>query len=455
MHSTLRTASPLLGPLVAACAATIIVLVSLVAAPQALALLAGVVLLCVAARAAKDKPEVALIALIASATLDVHGRIAEIGPLKLTLYQVLLAGVVVYAAWRLWTHRSRITTTPVDAPLLLFMGFVVASIIGAVDPVRSVVALVSLLSSALLVYLVVVLADTPKALERLVLGVLAIAAVFAVLALLEAADVFFLTSPLRQWGGLILPHVTFGDPNMLGSFLMVGSMLGLPLVTVVEDRRMKAAIAAAAILCAFALVKSTSRGALGAFMIALAVLFLASRERTSVKAAVIAFTLVSLVAFADPVSLFEHARTVVLDASTETRLLMGRSALEMACDNPFGVGADNYPLVYPAYRDAFTRWNLVESHTMPLTLLVEYGVFGLFAFFWMLWRAMTRTYTVQQSSEDPTVRAVAYGALAAGIGIIAQSFTYSFETNKFLWLTIGVGMAAYTIWKRQTIEEDV
>jgi len=95
----------------------------------------------------------------------------------------------------------------------------------------------------------------------------------------------------------------------------------------------------------------------------------------------------------------------------------------------------------------------VESHTTALTLIVEYGVFGLLAFVWILWRVLSRVWAVKREAADPVVRALAAGVLASEAGIIAQSFTYSFETNKFWWFSIAVGMAVYTTWQRTIAEE--
>jgi len=91
---------------------------------------------------------------------------------------------------------------------------------------------------------------------------------------------------------------------------------------------------------------------------------------------------------------------------------------------------------------------------MAFTLLVEYGLIGLALFTWLLWRFVSRTWIVARREQTGILQSVATGALAAGIGVIAQSFTYSLETSKFLWLAIGVGMAVYTMWMRGFREED-
>lgn len=443
----------MVGPAVAASVITVVVLALFSLVPKESALAVGVVAAIAALWSLRRYPEVALVALIGAATLDVEGRIGQIGPVTFTLYQVLLAIIIVWTAWRVRTKRSRFFGTPIDIPASIFVAVVAVSVIGAVSPARSMVALISLISSILLVYLVTTIADSPAALKRLVLGVFGIATVFAILAVLESRGLFFLTTPLRQWDGVILPHVTFADPNNLGSFLMIGALLGLPLVTVVRQWWAKAVVVAGFGACAVALLFSTSRGALGALLIGLAVLFFGARLHPFYKVLVVVSALLVVVALPDPAAVADRVTTVLVDDSTRTRFAMAGSALAMARDNPFGVGADNYSLVYPRYRHAFTRWNLVESHTTALTLIVEYGVFGLLAFVWILWRVLSRVWAVKREAADPVVRALAAGVLASEAGIIAQSFTYSFETNKFWWFSIAVGMAVYTTWQRTIAEE--
>lgn len=421
--------------------------------PKGLIALVACLALVIVAAITYRKPETAIVVLIAASTLDVTGRIAQIGPLRLTLYQGLLAATVLFAIWRVKSARTRLKSTPVDVPLLLFMAVVVISVLGAGEPARAIVALVSLGSSALLVYLVLLLVDTPEALVRVVLGVLAVAVLFSVFTFFEARGAFSIGAPIQNWGAGIRPKVTFKDPNMLGSFLMVASMLALPLLQVAGRRRMKVLVVLAVLLCAFAIFETSSRGALGALGIALLASLTMMRIPFRYKAVI--FVLVAIAAFTvlDPAWVVQKVLGAGEDESALARVYMGMSALNMAKDYPFGVGAANYPIVYPWYRDAAVRWNLVESHTMYLTLLVEYGIVGLSLFLWVMWRFISRTWLVAWREQRGMLQSLATGALAAGIGVFAQSFTYSFETSKFLWFSIAVGMAVYTMWKTQPVKE--
>jgi len=399
--------------------------------------------------AAIDHPEVGLVMLMGAATLDHVGRIAEFGPLKLTLYQALVAYMAIILVVRVAKGHSRLQATSIDLPVLLFLGIVAASLLVARDLPVGIVATVSLASSAFLAYAVVTLADTPRRLSFLVLGTLAVGAVIGVLGALERAEIFAVVGYLPIWGEGVRAKVTFADPNIMGSFQLTAAALALPFVLMARDWRVKL-IGSVGVLATVAGMLSTgSRGATVGFAIALLVILTFSRIRFSAKVAVVLIVVVLggvwFAFVADPVWLQNRVINVADDGSMLARVHMGLSALEIHADNPRGVGIGNYPVHYPFYRDASVRFNLIESHTAYLTILVETGLLGLLAFLAILVGAAIPTARAAWTARDPIVHALAVGALAASIGIAAQAFTYSLENSKFWWLSIGVGLTTWVM----------
>ncbi len=99
---------------------------------------------------------VGLVALVAAAALDITGRIAEVGPARFTLYQVLAVVLTLLALWQLATKRAALPKTPVTLPLAAFLGTAALSLVFATELAPAVVQLASLASSAVLVLIVVV-----------------------------------------------------------------------------------------------------------------------------------------------------------------------------------------------------------------------------------------------------------------------------------------------------------
>jgi len=401
---------------------------------------------------------VGLVALVAAAALDVTGRIAEVGPARFTLYQMLALALTLFALWQLGTKRATLPKTPVTLPLVAFIGTAALSLVFATELAPAVVQLASLASSVVLVLIVVTLVREPREGALVVGGVLGVAAVFGLLAVAEWADVFALQHPVLFTSGYgIRARVTFLDPNILASFLMSTILLAVPLVASAPMKRITRALGVIALLAALiGLAATYSRGGLGGLVIGLVAVAVVMRAPRRAK---LAFAAVMVVAVVAAGALIFDARWVeenVLGAgetgSATNRVYMVEGALRMWADHPFGVGLDNYQVVYPAYRDPRAEAGIVESHTAYVTVLAETGFLGLLAFLWALGAFLLRTaLPVARRAHDATLHALATGALAAALALSAQAFTYSLEASKFWWFAIGLGTAAWCMASREAV----
>lgn len=397
-----------------------------------------------------------MVALVAAAALDVTGRIAEVGPARFTLYQVLALALTALALWLIATKRSALPKTPVTLPLAVFLGTAALSLAFATGLAPAVVQLASLTSSVVLVLIVVALVRTPRQGALVVGGVLAVAAVFGVFALLEWADVIALQHPVLFTPGYgIRARVTFLDPNILASFLMSAILLAVPLVTSAPMKRTTRTLGAIALLAALVGLATTySRGGLGGLVIGLVAIAAVMRAPRRAKLVFVAVMVVAVIAAG---ALIFDARWVeenVLGAgetgSATNRVYMVEGALAMWRDHPFGVGLDNYQIVYPAYRDPRAEAGIVESHTAYVTVLAETGFLGLLAFLWVLGAFFFRTaLPAARRAHDTALHALATGAFAASLALAAQAFTYSLEASKFWWFAIGLGTAAWCMVARE------
>ena len=426
-------------------------------APKELAIAVALVGCVALAAVVFRRPEVAIIALVGAAALDITGRLATIGGAKITIYQGLLVVVLGFVFWRVRTGRSKLVSTPVDLPLAMFCALAVASVFVAVQPALALVQVASLFSCALLVYVVVVLVDTPEKAELVVLGVLGLACLWSVAAYFEKRGLFHIGQVIITYGYGIRTKVTFKDPNILGDFLTVSAALAMPLAVVAKSKLKRVAVLAGVALCFVAVLWTGSRGAFGGFLIAAMVVVLALRiplwQKLLLLGVAVAGVVGGLAFFVNPMWVQDKVLGLWQDQSWMDRVRIVNSGIAIARDNIFGVGAGNFPVVYPFYRDPVVRFDLVESHTMLATLVVEYGFAGLFVFLWLLWRFLSRMIVVAWHEKPGRLQALATGVLAAGMGVFAQSFTYSLETSKYLWLTIGLGMAVYTMAKAPSDKE--
>lgn len=399
-----------------------------------------------------------IVLLVGAAALDVTGRIAVIGPLKLTAYQALMALFVLLLLHRIRTGASRLPRTAIDVPLLAFAGLAVVSIVIASDRSTALVQAVSLGSSLLLAYGITVGADDEDRLQTVIVGTLVVGVAIAILGILERFEVYSVNGYLRDWAGaMIRSKATFKDPNIMGSFELTAIALSLPLALTARGWRSKAVLIIGCLITGIGLATTASRGALGGMLIALVVILLLSRIRLRAKAALfmaaIALAGFSLAFITSPQWIQSRVVDVGSDASALSRVYMAESALAISADHPLGVGIGNYTVAYPYYRNAMVRHDLVESHTAYFTVLVETGILGLIAFLSVLLAFGLATLRVIFRKDVSTrLHSAAVGSFAAAIGLAAQAFTYSLESSKFWWLAIGVGIAATVIARSNALK---
>jgi len=397
-----------------------------------------------------------LVALVAAAALDIVGRIGQIGPARFTAYQLLAVVLAVAAVWRLVHDRQGLPSTPLNRPAAAFLAACAFSLVFARELGPAVVQLASLVSSVALVLIVAALVRTPRQAGTVVLGVLAVAAVYGALALLEWGDIFAVQHPVFFTPGYgIRARVTFLDPNILASFLMCAILLAAPLLASAPMSRLARALGLGGVAVALGGLAATySRGGLGGLVIGLVAVAVLLRAPRRARIAFVAVMVVAIVLAGALVfgggwiqkNLVGAAET----GSATNRVYMVEGALKMWRAHPFGVGLDNYQLVYPEYRDPAADAGIVESHMAYMTVLAETGFIGLIAFLWVL-NASFRAVMLPAAhkARDATLQPLAVGAFAATLALAAQAFTYSLEASKFWWFAIGLGVAAWRMTRAE------
>lgn len=390
--------------------------------------------------------------LVLAAALDTGGVLADVGILRFTVYQVLAVGVLGIVLVRLRSTRTAILRTPLDMPVLAFIGVMALTVAFAGDRAEGVVQLARLLSSAALAFMVVQVVRDQQQARSLVWTMLAVAAVLGALAVAEWAGLFALRLPVLETAGYgIRARTTFHDPNIFGSFLVSTVLFAMALGFTLRERSSRVLVWLGIGVTIVGVAVTYSRGSLAGLLFGSLVVVLFSRLQT--RARVLAFGAVGLLLVA--VGLFAVDAAWVQQNVVDLRhneSVMGRvrvveGAWEMWLDHPMGVGLGNFPLVYPEYQTPGDT-GVIESHTAYVTVLAEGGILGALAYLWLLWRFFSRAAGTALHSRSTGARALAAGALGAGAALCAQSLTYSLEASKFLWLTFGLGAAAWAMGSR-------
>src|SRR5215218_5208998 len=221
---------------------------------------------------------------------------------------------------------------------------------------------------------------------------------------------------------------TFGHPNTLAAFLALGLPGALALGLHGRLSWRPAALAAfGAMLVGISL--SLSRGGLLAIAGALGLMLLWAPFRRAIVVAVVAAALLyaggahPLAAAPEVSTVTQRLNTVRYSAAgVDPRFFVWERTPDVVVDSfPFGVGANNFPLVAPRYGlllGAAAESPYEHAHNIPLTFLAELGVAGFVAVIWLavaLGKILARAYRHSDSERRGLVLAIGAALLALAL----------------------------------------
>jgi putative inorganic carbon (hco3(-)) transporter len=252
-----------------------------------------------------------------------------------------------------------------------------------------------------------------------------------------------------------------GDPNFYALILLVTVPLGLALLRTELSGPLRVGVIASVAGAAAAVLLTYSRG--GALVLGLGCLVSLARWRVrGMHVAIVAVALAAGLPMV-PSSVWDRLGTVlrpfqdsrevgqVIDTSVALRLGAQRVALEMFMDNPFfGVGAGNYPPLYPAYSQQLGVTAVAAEfypHNLYLQVLAETGAIGLLAFVPAVFGplvALERTRRAAGSSAllGPEWQELAFGTEIALACYLLSSTMLHGSYPRYLWMLLALAVAA-------------
>ena len=250
--------------------------------------------------------------------------------------------------------------------------------------------------------------------------------------------------------GLVRATAGFSDSNVLGIYLsgLAPLIFGIALFSAKGAKRILWLAASLVIISGVAL--TYSRPTLLAVFAALCFLGVALKSK---KIVAVLLILVLLSPLLLPLSFKSWAKEMEYNPlrmmCNDDRIAIYQHSLRMIKAHPFiGVGANtfvkNYKKykVYPEYRNIVTPDEIV-AHNMFLHLAAELGLFGLGAFFFMLWRIFSAaTGVIRRAGNNRQVKVIAVSLTACLIaflvnGLTESSFQYASVLVVF-WLCAGL-----------------
>ena len=331
-------------------------------------------------------------------------------------------------SWDLLTKGGKVRRTPVDWLILGFLAWVTLTTITSIHPAtaffgkyRRFEGLLSFINYAVIYFLVLQFADRPSRVKKLAQSVFWSSIVVAGYGVLQRVGL----DPV-QWGQLpfeqFRPFSTYGNPDLLGGYLMFSLPISLGLALAEEKMWMRLAYWVGFGMNAFVTVVAFTRGAWigGAFGIAVMIV-IAWRHSAKldwmdwlVVAVTGVFGISAIVrSLSNPNDVMNFGKRFASifqfeTGSGKTRTQIWEAAISAVKARPiFGFGADTFRLVFPKYKpieyvaDAGYLSVADNVHNYPLQLaagigipgvLMMYGIFG--------WAAVRSFGTVFNKTDD-------------------------------------------------------
>lgn len=298
-------------------------------------------------------------------------------------------------------------------PFAAFAGWAVVATVGAPEPMRallgkstSALSLLGIVAVTALLYLVAQLTDTGARMRGLTRAIVYSATVVATIAVVQqlfGADVFGLPQ-IEAWM-VGRGFSTIGNPDHLGTFLVMPAILAAGLALAEADIRFRTAALACLGITVAALVGTLTRGAwVGVAAGSVVLLVLAWRAlrgelaRAGLLVAAVVLAVVALALLAsDPVDLGSRFRAApaqpaleeetagAVDAVLSDRVSLWRTSADIALDRPLtGIGPASFELGwYPNARGTLSVNGSIpigdDPHSLPLLALATTGIPGLLA----------------------------------------------------------------------------
>lgn len=319
--------------------------------------------------------------------------------------------------------------TPIDLPLAIFVCFVFFSIINSPQKMFSFYNAYHLIGKYLLIYYLAVQSITT---EKHIKTVFVVLGISAVIVLLYGFFQYFMginTAGMDWTDTKTFPEVTrrifstWENPNLLAGYLNIIMALAFGTFIFAGGRTVRIIIGSFLILAAIGLGLTYARGAYLSIVMVIAAYGVFCKRK-------IIFPLVVLLAglmYIDT-PLFNRMTSIftTIDTSSELRLALWESTIEMILDHPLlGIGWGAYYFVYPSY-DFYMQGNfikVVHAHNMYLNIAAEIGLVGFAAFMTCLGGNIWRALKVYKHLSTNFLRGALLGCGLALTAIAFNGFT--------------------------------
>jgi O-antigen ligase len=404
------------------------------------------------------QPVFGLVMVIFSTALDAYGVLPFFGELRISLFHIILLSTI--AGWvgkKMLSGRLSVCNSRIYLVLGGYFSMFLVSMVYSPAPDTALFIVVRALFLILMAFLIVDLIDTKKKMMILLCALFGGAFFVAILAISQSFAGLGAGIGNLFLGRLARSKATFGDPNVMGAFLMGAIIVATSLLVNMRQKLLSLILLAAVLLVLCGGIMTTfSRSAWLSTGVGILVVLGARKNLKVLLAAlislgVVVFILTRFLPFGGLI--FGRMATLVSqgtgDVSIRIRAYMSVSGIKMFLGHPiFGVGLGGFAALYPKYiqPQLTATMGLVRlSHVMPITVLAECGIVGMTIFLWFVFRVVREGLSAIRAAKDSLLRATTIGLVIAFLTYMVDFLFYSNFFDNLFWIIIGLIFAATRI----------
>jgi len=378
---------------------------------------------------------------------------------------VLVAGAA--WSWGMLTRGGRVRVTRVEWLVLALLAWIVLTTVLSVHPATAVFGkyrrfegLLSFMTYMSAFFLTFQVVDRPARIRALARTLVVGAVLVALYGVLQ-----YLGLDPASWGRLPFEanraFSTYGNPDLLGGYLIFPLAVSLALAFSEQEQRLRALYWGAFLVVAFCWLVAFVRGAwIGGTvaLIAVGIAVVRSRTRytavdwsfTGLVAAVLGLATVRSLSSTDAVMNVASRITSIFkfnEGSAQTRFQIWEAAIAAIRERPiFGWGADTFRLLFPRFKpEAYTQTagylSVADNvHNYPLQLATAIGIPGLLLLYGLFVWTLATSAKAAFSKGSSEGRLMLAGFWAAVLGYVVHLFFGLSVTGStiFLWIALGV-----------------
>lgn len=247
-------------------------------------------------------------------------------------------------------------------------------------------------------------------------------------------------------------YSTFGNPNVLGEFLVLSIPLALAFTIRSEKTSHRIFYFCILAVMSACMILTWSRGAWLGIMLAI-MIFLVLTDRRWLLCALIIVVVIPFI----PVILNSNSAIIgrftsignMADTSTAYRVSIWRSTIEIIKDHwisGIGPGSDAFSMVYQGYAASGAEFAL-HSHNLYLQLITELGIGGIIVFAALIISFLKISAQNIFVNNKNTLKSSISIACVSGIaGLLLQGLTdyiwYNYKLLLIFWIILAIGSAS-------------